>query len=227
MAAEPLSERVRPVSLAGEQRLPVLPALEGLLPGGLKRGSTVGVGGAAGARTLALAVCAGPSAAGSWVGALGLPSLGLVAAAEAGVSLERLLMVAEPPPSAWATVAATLLEAVDVVLAAPPAHPRAADARRLAARARERGSVLVLTGGVRWPVPLDVTLTVTAARWHGLGEGHGHLRARRVEVVGGGRGAAARERRATLWLPGTSGDVEAEAEPELEAETAVVLEEVG
>ncbi|HEY9555767.1 MAG TPA: hypothetical protein VIR58_03470, partial [Acidimicrobiales bacterium] len=44
-ALDALAERVRPVTLTREQRLPVLPALEGLLPGeGLRRGSTVGVG---------------------------------------------------------------------------------------------------------------------------------------------------------------------------------------
>jgi hypothetical protein len=224
-----VSERVRPVSLAGEQRLPVLPALEHVLPGGVPRGSTVAVAGGSGARSLALAVCAGASAAGSWVGSLGLPSLGLVAAADAGVALERLLLVADPPPSSWATVAATLLDAVDVVLACPPAHVRAPDARRLVARARERGAVLVLAGGGRWPQPVDAGLTVVSARWQGLGDGHGHLQARRVEVVAGGRGAAARERRAVLWLPGPAGTVEA-AEPapvEVEAAPVVPLRDVG
>ena len=37
-----LAERVRPVTLAREQRLPVLPAFEDLLPGGsLRRGATL------------------------------------------------------------------------------------------------------------------------------------------------------------------------------------------
>jgi hypothetical protein len=87
---------------------------------------------------------------------------------------------------------------------------RPADARRLAARARERGSVLVVAGK-GWPEAADVRLAVTRSEWHGLdggaGVGAGRLRGRRVEVVGGGRGAAARERRSTLWLPAPGGGV--------------------
>ena len=185
----------RPVSLAEEHVLPVLPALEPLLPGGgLRRGSTVSV---TGSTSLALALVAGPSAAGSWTAAVGLPSLGLVAAAEAGVALERLALVAAPGDQ-WPTVAAALLDALDVVLVCPPGRVRVGDARRLVARARERGSVLVST--TRWD-GADVRLTAAATEWDGVGDGHGHLARRRMEVVATGRGAAAREKRATLWLP--------------------------
>ena len=44
-----LAERVRPVTLTREQRLPVLPALADILPGaGLRRGATVSIGSAVG-----------------------------------------------------------------------------------------------------------------------------------------------------------------------------------
>lgn len=196
-----LNNQTRPVSLAGERLLSVLPALQGLFPeGGLRRGSTVAVTGGA---SLALALLAGPSAAGSWCAAVGLPSLGLVAASELGVALDRFPLVARPGAD-WPAVVATLLEAVDVVLLCPPAHVRTGDARRLAARARERGAVLVVTGGA---VTADVRLSVAHAQWEGLGQGHGHLRARRVEIVSHGRGAAARERRVSLWLPAADGGV--------------------
>ena len=93
-----LAERVRPVTLAREQRLPVLGPLEPLLPdGGLRRGITVSVGsapGIGGATSLALALAAGPSISGSWVAAVGVPSLGLAAAAELGIDLERFVLVA-------------------------------------------------------------------------------------------------------------------------------------
>lgn len=192
-----------PVSLSAGQVLPVLSPLEGLLPeGGLRRGGVVGVAGPAGATSLALALVAGASGTGSWCAAVGLPSLGAAAAAELGVALERLALVPFPGGQ-WATVTAALLDALDVVVVRPPRSVRPADARRLAARARERGSVLVpLAGGPpAWPEGLDLRLTAVAAEWHGLGSGHGHLRARRVEVVANGRGAAARERRVALWLP--------------------------
>jgi len=212
-----IAERVRPTVLAGEQVLPVLGALAGLLPGGLRRGSSLAVGAGragrpgGGATSLALAVAAGPSAAGSWVAAVGVPSLGLAAAAGYGVDLGRLVLVADPPADRFGQVVALLVDAFDVVLVRPPpglTAVRAADARRLAARARERGSVLVrLDGGDAWPAAADVTLTVTATTWEGLGDGHGHLRARRAVVTSGGRRGAARPRRAELWLPGPDGAV--------------------
>src|SRR6266540_2908005 len=82
-----------------------------------------------------------------------------------------------------------------------PGAPRARSvARRLAARARERRSVLLLVGA-GWPIPPDLRLAVTASQWEGLGQGDGRLEARKVEVAAAGRGAAVRERRAKLWLP--------------------------
>ncbi len=209
-----LVERAAPVSLAADQRLPVLAPLESLLPErGLRRGSVVAV---AGSSSLALALVAAASAAGSWCGAVGRPALGPVAAAELGVVLDRFPLVPAPDPTTtgpggWAWVVATLLDALDVVIAWPPggsASVRPADARRLAARARERGSVLVVASG-RWPEAPDVRLAVVRSQWMGPGAGDGRLRARRVEVVGGGRGAASRERRATLWLPAPGGGVAA------------------
>lgn len=207
-----LAERVRPRVLAQEQRLPVLPALECLLPGAsLRRGSTVAVGaspGAGGTTSLALALVAQASATGSWVAAVGLPSLGLVAADEMGVALERLVLVAAPERDAWGGVVAALVDGFDlVVLHAGRGGVRPADARRLVARARERGSVVVPLGP-GWPEAADVTLQVTAARWEGLEAGHGHLRARKVRVTRSGRGEAAPPRRVDLWLPAPSGEVE-------------------
>ena len=148
---------------------------------------------------------------------MGRPALGLVAAAELGIVLERFPLVPAPDPSAtgpggWAWVVATLLDALDLVIAWPPSarsgSVRPADARRLAARARERGAVLVVAGG-GWPEAPDIRLSVVRSQWVGLGAGHGRLRARRVEVVGGGRRAASGERRATLWLPAPGGGVAA------------------
>jgi len=190
-------------TLADERLLPVLPALAPLLPGrGLHRGTTVTV---TGSTALALALVAGTSATGSWVAAVGLPDLGIVAAAETGVALERLALVPAPGARAWPTVVAALLDAIDVVLVRSPPGLSSALARRLAARARERGAVLIPLGP--WPEPADLRLAVTASTWHGLGQGHGNLHARVAEVVATGRGAAARERRTLLWLPSSDGTV--------------------
>ncbi|MBV8980462.1 MAG: hypothetical protein JO086_06155 [Acidimicrobiia bacterium] len=219
-AAPELKNLARPVSLARERTLPVLPALADLLPeGGLRRGSTVAVSGDAprasrseaearpGATSLALALLAGPSQAGSWCAAVGLPSLGVVAAAEVGVALERFPLVARPGDE-WPAVVATLVDAVDVVLVCLPRHVRNGDARRLVAKARDRGAVLITAGGSS-ALQADVRLSVASSSWDGLGRGHGRLQARRIDVVASGRGAAARERQVSLWLPSANGGVEA------------------
>lgn len=202
---------------AADRLLPVLPALQPLLGApGVRRGATVAV---AGSTSLALALVSGASAAGSWVAAINLPDLGVVAAAEAGIALDRLALVSRPPHESWATVVAALLDGVDVVLTAPPPGVRADHARRLAARARERRAVLVLTGGSSqpaWPDGADLRLAVERSHWHGLGQGYGRLTAREVEVVATGRGAYARPRRHRLLLPdpdGTTTSLEPAAVP--------------
>ena len=206
-----------PVALAGEQLLAVVAPLEPLLAdGGLRRGSTVVVEGAPGATSLALALGAAASASGAWVAAVGLPALGLSAAAELGVALDRVVVVTAPPAQAWATVVAALVDAVDLVWVGLTRRVAAGDARRLAARARERGAVLVplasrepATGRASWPQAADVRLTVASPSWTGpSGDGAGRLEARRVEVVATGRGAASRQRRVSLWLPGPDGRVQ-------------------
>lgn len=200
-----LEAGLRPTTLADQRCLPVVDALGPLLgEAGLQRGSVVSVVGPAGsgATSLALALVAGPSASGSWVAAVGLPWLGLPAAAEAGVNLGRLALVPAPEPAAWAGVVAALVDAFDVVLLRPERRARPADARRLTARARERGAVLVLlgpTGG--WREGPDVVLRIDRTHWEGLGDGHGRLRSRRVRVEATGRRRAARPRTADLSLP--------------------------
>jgi len=211
--------RARPVALAGDRLLPVLPALRPLLPdGGLRRGSVVAV---VGSTSLTLALVAAASATGSWSAAVavGPPSLHPEAAAELGVDLDRFPLVAALPgsgPGGWSWVVAALLDAVDVVVAWPSGRLQGADARRLAARGRERGAVLVVSGPARrsgtepaWTEAVDVRLTVVTSSWEGIGHGHGRLLARRVEVAATGRGAAARERRSILWLPAPDGGVAA------------------
>jgi hypothetical protein len=221
-----------PGALAGERRLEVVGPLAPLLSGGgLRRGSTVVVvsAGAPGATTLALALVSGTSQRGSWCAVVGVPEIGLVAASQMGLKLERLALVAHPGAQ-WSTVVATLLDSMDAVVVRPPARLAAADARRLAARARERGSVAVILGA-GWPEGADVRLSVHTAAWSGLGTGHGHLQARLVEVVATGRGAATRERRARVWLPGPTGAVapfdDQAGRPRVEAEERFASSEPG
>src|SRR3954465_9011169 len=131
--------------------LPVAPELSGLLPGrGLRRGSTVSVATgrsqpAGGGTSLLLALLSEASRTGSWCAVVGVPALGAVAAAESGIALDRLALVPNPGPE-WTTVVAALLDGVDIVVAAPPGPIAPTVANRLAARARQRGSVFVSYG---------------------------------------------------------------------------------
>jgi hypothetical protein len=194
-----------PVTLAGERSLPVLDALEPLLPAGIRRGVVASVDGGPGATSLALALGAAASREGSWTALVGAPSVGLLTASEVGLAMERLLVVADPPERSIATVVAALLDTVDVVYVRAP-NLAAPDARRLVARAREREAVLIPLG--RWPLAADVRLSVSSPEWSGLaGCGAGRLTARRVQVVASGKGTYARERRAALWLPDENGAV--------------------
>ena len=191
--------------LASERVLPVREPLEALFPGtGLQRGSLVGVSGPGGV-TLLMSLLVEPLSQGSWAGVVGLPDLGLEAAAAMGVDLGRVALVPEPGPS-WTSVVAVLLDALDLVVVRPPGHCRPADARRLAARAREWGSVLVVAGGgSAWPERPDIELVAEVGGWEGLGAGEGTLRRRPARVVASGRRGGGRPRSVTCWLPGPDG----------------------
>jgi hypothetical protein len=187
--------------LAGEGLLPVLPALRDLLPGGgLQRGSVVTSGDFG---LLSLALVAGAVADGAWCAVVGVPAIGMRAAAEAGVDPDRVLLIAEPGPR-WPQVVASLLDGFDVVLLCPPSPPSAQLRRKLEAAARRYDSVLVVAAD--WP-GAQSRLLVTSAEWTGIGAGHGRLRARRAQVVASGRGAGERLRSVWLWLPGPDGSV--------------------
>lgn len=180
--------------------LPVHPALADLFPwGGLRRGVTVTVRGSA---SLLCALLAPPTDTGSWAALVGMPDLGLRAASELGVAVERLALVRHPGANLPAVVAA-LLDGMDLV-AVDPARLAGSHLRRLSARARHRGAVLISTG--EWP-GADLELTPAHIRWNGLGDGHGFLEARETVVSARGRGAAARPARAEVFLPGVGGVV--------------------
>ena len=212
-----LAERTRPVTSSQTRLLPVLPPLVGLFPdGSLRRGSTIVVSGLAlpgspdgsgGGISVALALLAAASGAGSWCALVGLPGLGAVAAHDIGVDLARLAVVPRPG-AAWAEVAATLIDGVDLVVLCPPFAPRPAMARRLVARTRERRAILVVVPGRSgWPEHPDTHLSVSDMHWDGVGTGDGYLHSRRMTVTATGRRSAARPRHHHLWMPSTTGSV--------------------
>jgi hypothetical protein len=210
--------------LAREHTLPLVAALTPLFPEGtLRRGITITVHGD-GATSLAFALAAAPMQAGSWAALVDLPDCNLVAAVEAGVALERLACV--ETGEQWAPAVAAALGAFDLVIVGCPRRVRAADARRLTARARERGAVVIVLEGhgqvAAWPEAPDLRLTAASSRWDGLGLGHGNLRARTIEVLAEGRRGFARPRRVEVVVP--SGAAPAPAErpaPAAAAHTAV------
>ncbi len=202
----------------------LLPVAEDLVPlltqPGLVRGSVLATQGP-GALTLAAAFAAEVSRTGGWVTAVGLGRMGVSAVAERGASLDRWAFVDQPGDAA-AEVLNALIGSVDVVLLAGSVRLAAAHSRRLRARLRERGTVVIEVGasnpagargaGASNPAGAfspDVTMTVERAAWTGLSQGHGRLRERRAEVVAAGRGAASLPRRAVLWLSDASGHITA------------------
>ncbi len=174
--------------------LPVHPCLAQAFPQGLRSGGTYALLGAdSGATSVALTMLAGPSQHGSWCAVVGLPDLGVEAAADLGVDLTRLVLVPEPAPRQWSTTIATLIEVTDVIVAAP-AHLSPAELGRLDSRLRTRHTTLVVTG----PWPRSATVAVTTERWEGLGQGHGALLRRQVRLEVTERH---RERSVRLTLP--------------------------
>ncbi len=200
-----LQERIR-----GMQRtrldirtLPTSAAVAELLPqGALAAGESYAVDGST---ALALELLREPSASGAWVAIVGMPDLGVEAAAAAGIDLDRLVLVPHPGDQ-WFAIVSALADAVAVVLVQPPSRARVGEAAasRLAARLRQRDAVLVSMAG--WP-RAHARLSVTESDWAGLGAGFGHLRARQVTVASSSPAWQGRTRSRRLWLPDATGAV--------------------
>lgn len=203
-----LVPKIGPVAFARDRVLPVAVPLEPLLPeAGMIRGSIIGCQGPT-ALSVALALVAGASAAGSWLAVIGIPSFGLRAASEVGIALDRLVMIAEPArdlgEEPWANVVSALIDGFDLIVMR--ADMRASTARRLQARLQARGAVMVLVGDPG-PFSCDITLTSDRGAWEGLGHGSGRLERRRLTLTAQGR-RLPRERRVDVWLPGATGQVD-------------------
>ncbi|MCU1514701.1 MAG: hypothetical protein JWO10_1791 [Microbacteriaceae bacterium] len=169
------------------------PAIAGLLPGGgLKEGAAYSVDHSA---TLVMALLAGPSAAGSWCGVVGVPEFGVEAAQGFGIDLGRLVLVPHPGEN-WLAVTAAVADVLGVVVTRPPKRASDSSVSRLSARLRQRGATLIVLGS--WPQS-EAMLSLSESEWSGIGQGHGHLSARQVTVTVTSR--MGRPRSARLWLP--------------------------
>jgi hypothetical protein len=211
------------ITLAHHRYLPVDEAFATLLSDpGLIRGRIVGCCGAA-ATSLALALAARATRSGSWLAVVGVAPIGIEAAGELGVAIDRLVSVDADArqPAEWADRVAAAADGFELVLAMPPAVPpaRAERAiRKVRQRIQARGAVLLMISSAATSsaatratagsgIGADVVLEVTAGEWEGLGHGHGSLRRRRVVVRASGR-RVPRPVERELWLPGVTGRAE-------------------
>jgi hypothetical protein len=136
-----LRARLQPLVRAEDRVLPVAGDIGAVLPwAGLKRGSIVAVDSA----LVLFRLLAEATREGTWVAFVGAPELGLGAAVEQGVELSRVAVVQTPPADQVGAVVAALIDAVGLVVVGSSVAIRSADVRRLHARARERGGVLLV-----------------------------------------------------------------------------------
>lgn len=145
-------------------------------------GLRVGAVHAVESRTVALACFAAAMPTGAWGGIVGMPDLGIEAAADLGVPIERIALVPKPG-RAWLDVVAGLADAMPLVLATSPGRISPTDAARLTARLRGASSTLLIAGA--WS-GAATTIRRRSAEWRGLADGDGRLAdgSLLVEVVG-------------------------------------------
>jgi hypothetical protein len=206
---EKLAASLRPTSLAKARTLPLDEPWRALVPGGgLRRGSSVVVQAPAGLGGLSvgLSLLSEASTRGHWSAVVGVDDPGVVAMAELGVDLRRVLFVPRPR-GAWAEATADLLDGVDLVVVRPPGRASGSVARRLSDRVRERGTVLIALSepSAPWPIAPDLLFSVTQAEW----TVSSRLDARYLTVHVSGRGEAARGERHVVVLPNRRGRAEA------------------
>ena len=187
-----LGDRVAPLALAGERTLAVDETFGDLFAeGGLVRGRTLACQGSA-ATSTALALVAPAIRSGAWLALIDLPTVGLDAASELGVPLERVVAIGTRPPGAaddpgrWLDVVAAAADGFDVLLVRAPIGLSAGGVRKLAVRLRQRDVVTIVLGDPG-SMACDGTLHTDAEDWSGLGDGYGHLRRRQVVVRASGR----------------------------------------
>ena len=120
-----------------------------------------------------------------------------VAAWEAGVVPENLVIVRCDQPEIWPKVAAALLEGVRALYAEVPATAKEQDLRRLAALARARKvAVAMRPMGRGLPSGMaHLRLRALGVTWEGADQGHGRLGRRRLMLEASGKGASGMTRR--------------------------------
>lgn len=119
-----------------------------------------------------------------------------LAAFEAGIHPEQLVIVRSAEKQQWSQVVAALLEGLPAVYAEVPAGVPEQHLRRLAALARaRRGALLLRPLDSRLPSGVSyLTLQSERVVWEGAESGHGRLLRRRLHMRAWGKGAGGTER---------------------------------
>jgi hypothetical protein len=201
---EALRARLRGMQQAAPQH--AAPSLEAAAPAGLEevvRRLRSGAAHSIDSRALALVCMGAAMPAGAWGAIVGMPDLGIEAARDLGVPIERIALVPHPG-GAWLDVIASLAEAMPVVLAAAPGRVAPTDAARLVARLRQASSTLLVAGP--WP-GAATTVRSVRAEWHGLEGGDGRIASGDLLVEVGAGGAA---RLARIPMPGRGAAIAAD-----------------
>ncbi len=189
------------------ERLAVADDVRELLPdSGLVRGRIVRCSGDAGL-SLALSLCSLATQQGSWLGVVGVDHLGLLAAVEHGVALERTVLVHPPKTSReWSITVAAAIEGLDLLIVAVPERLSVNDARRVQTRLQSRRAVMIIVENTvlsqsrsmngsneAQQFLADVVLDTKTKSWSGVDRGAGYLQHRDVRIRVSGR-RVARER---------------------------------
>jgi Mrp family chromosome partitioning ATPase len=138
---------------------------------------------------------------------VGVPNLGIAAAIEAGVAVERIVL-AQPPRASreWVATVAALVEGFEVLIVATPTSLSASDARRLQTRVMARQAVLIVVDlpalasvGEASVFASDIDVHAITVAWSGIERGAAHITQRTVQVrVNGRRCSSPREQTITL-----------------------------
>jgi hypothetical protein len=193
------AQRVSARAEAGFGPVPVAPTLASLLPSsGLERGGVYACAGEA-PMSLLFSLVATATSVGSWLAFVDVPRVGLMAAHEYGVALQRVVCVSTGGHTqSYAHVVGALVDGIDLVVVSSPACS-AAEARRIVARAKASGSVLIILGRAGQFSP-DVVLSSSTTEWHF----HTHASSRTTSVRAHGR-RVYNQRVLTVQLPAADG----------------------
>jgi hypothetical protein len=174
-----LQQRIRSMETTSvaERVFPVSAVFSELFPeGGLRKGVVYQCDSSA---SVLWTLLAEATTQGVWCALVGLPDMGVAAAEDMGVNLDRLVLVPHPG-NQWLSVVGALSDVVGIVVMGPQPAPSQRMMETLLGRLRDREATLVVNSA--WP-RTEANISVTSHQWEGLGSGHGTLQRHRISVT--------------------------------------------